>query len=142
MQKDKGMLLYEKLSFLILLILVAILVFNNQYAEKYEVYGDWRGEFKGYELFFEFKPNQRFKLIFKDKALKTSKVIKGNFYVDYSKKPISLSLKNLPNTLYPLHTIIKFKGNNLLIMEKFSTKEKFRPIIFNYEGSVELKRSL
>ena len=136
------MLLYEKLSCLILLILVAILVVNNQYSEKYKVYGDWRGDFKGYELFFEFKSNHRFKLIFKDKVLKTSNVIKGNFYADYSKKPISLSLKNLPNTSHPLHTIIKFKGNNLLIMEKFSTKEKFRPIIFNYEGSVELKRSL
>ena len=136
------MLLYEKLSCLILLILVAILVVNNQYSEKYKVYGDWRGDFKGYELFFEFKSNHRFKLIFKDKVLKTSNVIKGNFYADYSKKPISLSLKNLPNTSHPLHTIIKFKGNNLLTIEKFSTKEKFRPMIFSYEENMKLKRSL
>jgi len=135
------MLLVEKLSYLIFLVLIAILVFKNQYAEKYEVYGGWKGEFKNYELSFDFKSNQRFRLIFKDKVLKTKNVIKGNFYIDYSKKPISLSLKNLPNLSYPLHTIIKFKGNNVLIMEKFSTKEKFRPMIFNHEGKMVLKRS-
>ena len=43
------MLLVEKLSYLIFLVLIAILVFKNQYAEKYEVYGGWKGEFKNYE---------------------------------------------------------------------------------------------
>ena len=134
------MLLYEKLSYLIFMILLAILLFSSQYAEKHEVYGEWISEFEGNELSFEFKPNQRFKIVFKDKILKASNVIKGNYYVDYSKKPISLSFKNIPNTSHPLYTIIRFKDNNLLIMEKFSTKERFRPLVFNYDGSMQLKR--
>jgi len=134
------MLIYEKLSYLILIILAILLVFNSQFTEKYKVYGEWNGELENYELFFEFKPNQKFKLNIKDKKLKTSSSIKGDFFVDYSKKPIALSFRNIPNMSYPLHTIIKFKGRNLIILTEFSTREKFRPMIFKSENSIKIKR--
>jgi len=134
------MLLYEKLSYLILIILAILLVFNSQFTEKYEVYGEWSGELENYELSFNFKSNQKFNLSIKDKKLKTSSSIKGDFFVDYSKKPIALSFRNIPNMSYPLHTIIKFKGRNLIILTEFSTREKFRPMIFKSENSIKIKR--
>ena len=86
------------------------------------------------------KSNQKFNLSIKDKKLKTSSSIKGDFFVDYSKKPIALSFRNIPNMSYPLHTIIKFKGRNLIILTEFSTREKFRPMIFKSENSIKIKR--
>jgi hypothetical protein len=134
------MLFYEKLSYLLLIILAIILVFNSQITEKYEVYGEWNGELENYELFFDFKSNQKFNLNIKDKKSKTSSSIKGDFFVDYSKKPIALSFRNIPSMPYPLHTIIKFKGKNLIVLAEFSTREKFRPMIFKSENNIKIKR--
>jgi hypothetical protein len=134
--------IHNKLSYLILLLLVILLLFNHQDINKNKVYGYWKGDFVNYELEFEFNTDQRFKLKFRDNILQTTKVISGDFFVDYSKKPISLSFRNLPETTYPLHTIIKFKGDNTIFLEKFSTKEKFRPLAFSYDSHLVLNRTL
>ena len=136
------MLIYQKLSYLVFLILVMLLVFTSQSIDKHELYGKWAGESENYELFFEFKSNQRFKFSFNNKTLKNTKIIQGNFVVDYSKKPITLSLSGISDKLSPLHTVIKFRGNNLIFMEKFSSKEKFRPLFFSCDSNMVLKRGL
>ena len=51
-------------------------------------------------------------------------------------------LIGISDKLSPLHTVIKFQGNNLIFMEKFSSKEKFRPLFFSYDSNMMLKRIL
>ena len=136
------MSIYNKLSYLIFLLLVILLLFNHQDIDKNKIYGHWKGDFANYELKFEFNTDQRFRLKFRDKILQTDKVISGDFFVDYSKKPIALSFRNVPETTYPLHTVIKFKGDNTIIIEKFSSKEKLRPLTFSYDSNMVLNRVL
>ena len=67
------MSIYNKLSYLIFLLLVILLLFNHQDIDKNKVYGNWKGDFANYELEFEFNTNHRFKFNYKDKILKTPK---------------------------------------------------------------------
>jgi len=66
--------------------------------------------------------------------------IKGNFEIDLSKYPIALSIKNIPNLDYALHTIISFKHNNELRIGDFGKRWRLRPIAFNYNKNLILKK--
>ena len=136
------MSIYNKLSYLLFLLLLILLLFNHQDFDKNKVYGHWKGDFANYELELMFDTDQRFRLKFTDVILQTNKVISGDFFVDYSKKPIALSFRNLPETTYPLHTVIKFKGDDTIIIEKFSSKERFRPLTFSYDSNMVFNRVL
>ena len=107
---------------------------------KPSIYGVWEGGFRGKELMFEFKSDQTCVLSFKDKASSTVEILSGNFEMNFLKRPILLSVRNIPQLNHPLHTIIEFIGNDSIRLAKFSFRWRLRPISFDRYTSLNLKR--
>lgn len=104
------------------------------------LYGEWVGENLNYSVKLTFSYGGLCVLEIKKGLSKEVSTHSGLFNLNYSKKPIPLSITNIKETNTPLHTIIKFVGNNKIKIEKFSTQWKLRPIAFNNETEIVLHR--
>lgn len=130
-----------ELLFLLPCILIVFSVFScTKSSCNKDIYGTWRGELQGKVLLFQFKSDQTAILSFMDIASGTVEEITGNFEVDCSKKPIPLSIRNIPQLNHPLHTIIKFSEDDSIQLVNFSPRWRLRPISFIGMTSVNLKR--
>ena len=49
-------------------------------------------------------------------------MLTGDFEADFSKAPVPLSIRNIPQLPHPLHTIIQFKGADSLLMGSFAPR--------------------
>ena len=119
----------------ILLISPHIEAFNENV-----IYGIWKGKNEANNHTFIFNEDGTCKLIIKDNKTDSIEVIYGNFEIDFSKKPIPISIRNIPNLNYPLHTILKFVGKDSMRLANFSPRWRVRPIVFELDKSIDLKR--
>jgi hypothetical protein len=104
------------------------------------IYGFWEGNFRGKELMFEFTSDKTCVMSITDKASGTVEMLNGSFEMDFSKKPISLSIRNIPQLDHPLHTIVEFIGSDSISLAYFAPKERFRPVAFTRSTNLDLKR--
>jgi hypothetical protein len=66
----------------------------------------------------------------------------GDFEVDFSKAPVPLTIRNIPELPHPLHTIIQFRGADSLLMGSFAPRWRLRPIAFDPATQLLLERRL
>ena len=64
----------------------------------------------------------------------------GDYEADFSKTPVSLSIRNIPQLPHPLHTLIQFRGPDSIRMGSFSPRWKLRPISFDPATQILLER--
>ena len=127
------------ISFLIILSVCTIISCGKiPYQE--DIYGVWKGEFQDKELLFKFERDQTCVLSFTNKESDSVEILNGNFEIDLSKKPISLSVKNIPQLNHPLYTIVEFIGSESIRLASFSPSWRLRPISFNRSTSINLER--
>ncbi len=125
----------------ILLFLSLITIFscgNSPY--KNAIYGEWEGEYRGQELLFKFENDQTCTLSFKDKISGSVELLNGKFEIDFTKNPIPLSVKNIPQLNHPLYTIIEFTRYNEIKIASFAIRWRLRPFTFDSKTSMILKR--
>ena len=108
--------------------------------EEKKIFGLWEGVNNGKELMFRFEIGGTCVLGFKDIASDTTRVLNGDFKIDLTKKPITLSITNIPNINHPFHTIIEFIGDNKIKLAEFSPRWKVRPISFDRNTFISLNR--
>jgi len=104
------------------------------------IYGFWEGDLHAKELMFEFNNDQTCVLSFKDKVSDSVEILNGNFEMDFSKKPFSLSIRNIPQLDHPLYTIVEFIGSDSIRLAHFAPRWKIRPVAFKHNISMNLKR--
>ena len=127
------------ISFLIILSVCTIISCGKiPYQE--DIYGVWKGEFQDKELLFKFESDKTCVLSFMNKESDSVEILNGNFEIDLSKKPISLSVKNIPQLNHPLYTIVEFIGSESIRLVSFSPRWRLQPISFNRSTSINLKR--
>ena len=125
----------------ILIVLCACNILSCENIFYHEnIYGVWEGEFQGKEVLFKFEPKQTCVLSYKDIATGSVETIKGNFEIDFSKFPIPLSVRNIPELKHSLYTIVEFVDIDSIKIANFSPRWRFRPISFNRNTSIHLKR--
>ena len=76
----------------------------------------------------------------KDNINDSKKVLEGKFEIDFSKKPIPISIRNIPDINYPLHTILEFVDKDSIQLAMMSPRWRLRPISFDLKTSINLKR--
>ena len=103
-----------------------------------DIYGTWEGELQGKELIFKFKNDKTCELKTKYKISESVEKVNGNFEMDFSKKPITLSIRNIPQLNHPLFTIIEFVNADSMRLANFAPSWRLRPIAFS-NTSMNLK---
>ncbi len=127
------------ISFLIILSVCTIISCGKiPYQE--DIYGVWKGEYQDKELLFTFKSDQTCELSFTDKESDSVEILNGNFEINFSKKPMPLSVRNIPQLNHPLYTIVEFIGSESIRLASFSPRWRLRPISFNHSTSINLER--
>jgi len=66
--------------------------------------------------------------------------LKGTFEVDFSKYPLPLSIRNIPQLNHGLYTILKFTDNGSLVIADFAPRWRFRPTSFEYDTDMTLRK--
>jgi hypothetical protein len=138
MTKDKSHI-FEIIIFLLVLS-VFIISFYSQPQRQKSLYGSWKGEHQGFVINFIFNQDGTCLLIFKDPASGSTEKLDGKYQTDFSKKPIPLTIRNIPQLNYSLHTIFEFTSNDSIRIANFSTQWRLRPISFDRSKSIKLKR--
>ncbi len=130
-----------KLNVLAFILSTFMIVSCGKVPCQEDIYGVWNGEHNGKELLFEFKSDQTCVISFRDEKAQSVEVIDGDFELDLTKRPIPLSIRNIPQLNHPLHTIIQFMGNDSVKIANFAPRWRLRPISFDGNTSMKLKRA-
>jgi len=109
----------------------------NSY-NKESLYGSWQHKNDNEEILFTFNRDSTCELNFFNGN--GSQKITGNFEVDFSKSPIPLTIRNIPQLNHTLHTIIQFKSFDEIRMARLSTRWRLRPIAFNRDTEMIIRK--
>jgi len=130
-----------RINIYIFLASIFLVIFScDDLPQKQTIYGVWKGEHYEKEILFEFKNDHSCVLTFKDKPTQSVQIVNGHFEIDFSKKPIILSIRNIPQLNHPLYTIVKFIDIHSIRLANFAPHWKLRPISFDRNTSMNLKR--
>ena len=119
-------------------LLFLIVVSCNNINTDTNIYGNWKGFQVGHELSFIFKSDHTCVLEIFDKQTNKYETINGNYELNFSKIPISLSIHNVPQLNHPLYTIIEFISDDSIRIAQFSPQWRLRPITFNNNTTMVL----
>lgn len=64
----------------------------------------------------------------------------GQFEVDFSKYPVPLTMRGIPQLPHPIHTIIELRNSETMRMGAFAEKWRLRPTDFNPANAMTLKK--
>ena len=124
-----------KIIFLILLLFSC----SKKYYEN-DLYGSWKGRYENKEMVFTFNNDRNFKLSIKDLITESNEIIDGIYKLNFTKKPMPLSLSNIKQLNHPLHTIVEFMGDDSIRLGDFSPSWRVRNISFEQNRNFVLKR--
>ena len=128
-------------SFQVKIIFIILLLFScsKKYYES-DLYGSWKGQYENKEVLFTFNKDKSFKLSIKGPVPESNEILNGIYKLDFTKKPIPLSLKNIKQLNHPLHTIVEFMGDDSIRLGNFSPSWRVRNISFEQNKNFVLKR--
>ena len=124
----------------ILFMLLFFVVSCNNLVTEANIQGSWKGNLNDHELSIVFKSDYTCVLKYFDEQSNELQTVNGNYELDFSKKPVLLSIRKIPQLNYQLHTIVEFIGNDSIRIATFSTKWRLRPISFKTGETINLKR--
>ncbi len=120
-------------------LLAGLLACSRPYGPK-DLIGTWEGASKEMSsVVVSFAAGGRCRLEYVDQQGETHSLT-GDYEVDFSKAPVPLTIRNIPQLPHPLHTIIQFTGADSLRMGNFSPRWRLRPISFDPATQILLER--
>tara|TARA_Y100001970_G_C14246759_1_gene868881 strand:- start:3402 stop:3830 length:429 start_codon:yes stop_codon:yes gene_type:complete len=103
-----------------------------------DIFGVWIGSFNGRKIEISLNDKMQCKIKINDSLSNSIEEYKGTYYVDFSKKPIPLTIKKINKLDYALYTTFKFLDKNSIRLSFFSKSWKFRSISIREENSIIL----
>jgi hypothetical protein len=67
-------------------------------------------------------------------------VLDGTFETDFTKRPVPVSIRNIAQLSHPLHTIVELRADGTLWVAPFAPRSRVRPIAFDPQRTMELRR--
>lgn len=131
---------FRKINMFRLIITFNFLFLSCEVSKKNNIIGIWEGQQSELILQFDFNQDMTCKLTIKNIALNTSNALDGKYKIDYSKKPIPLSITNIPQLSYSLNTIIEFLDSDSVKFGIFAPHWRFREVSFQRNKSFILKK--
>ena len=125
---------------IIFTLLILFVVACNNLNTASNIYGNWKGSYNDHELSFVFKRDSTCVITYFDKQSNKFETINGNYELNFSKTPIPLSIRNIPQLNHPLHTIIEFICDDAIRIADFAPKWRLRPISFVPGKVINLER--
>ena len=122
------------------ILLTTLMILSGKSFTLEDIYGVWKGEYFEKELIIQFSQDGKGELTFKDNNSNSVDTINGDFVIDFSKKPIPLSIINIPQLNHPLHTILEFIEVDSIKLGDFVPRGKLRVVSFEQSKSINLKR--
>lgn len=104
------------------------------------VYGVWGGSSHDDVLRIQFARDGTCIMSIREGTTDQVRILEGEFQMDRSKKPIPLTIRNISKLSHPLHTIVQFSGSESMRLSAFAPHWRLRPISFDRNSSVKLKR--
>ena len=120
-------------------LLAGLLACGSAYGPK-DLIGTWEGASKEMSsVVVSFAADGRCRLEYVDPQGEIHRLA-GNYEADFSKAPVSLSIRNIPQLPHPLHTLIQFRGPDSIRMGSFAPRWRLRPISFDPATQILLER--
>ena len=123
------------------IVFLVVLTSCTYRVNEQTLYGNWEGSFNNQKLNVVFQSENSFEFNYLDKQSKILTTISGNYELDLSKRPVPLTVRNIPQLSHQLHTVIELVGEDSMRMALFSPKWRLRPISFEPGKTIILKRS-
>ena len=136
-QLAKTSIFYLFISFSLMMV---ILFSNSESKIKDDLYGRWEGSTSNRFLSFIFNSDETCTLTLLNTTVNKREMVSGVYELDFSKKPITLSIKNIPQLGHPMHTIIEYVNGDSIRIAEFSPKWRLRPVSFDPGKMLGLKR--
>jgi hypothetical protein len=111
-------------------LLGVLLACSPPYGRK-DLIGTWEGASKETSsLVVSFRADGTCRLEYVDQQEEVH-ILTGDFEADFSKAPVPLTIRSIPQLPHALHTIIQFMGADSLLMGSFASRWRLRPISFD-----------
>lgn len=123
-----------------LLIILSIVSCRRRIVDESVIMGLWEGIYNKKYISINFMDSNECEIIFENDEEELIEKIKGNYEIDFSKNPIPLSIRNISKLNHPLYTIIDLMNKDEIRIAKFGDRWKLRPISFNIDEYIILKR--
>ena len=114
----------------ITLVIVFFFINCTDYYSQEDLIGTWNGKYFDQDITITFNENF-FDMTIGNAELNDNQNFKGIYLVNFNKKPIPLSLKEISNLNHSLYTIIFFKNNDEIVISEFAPKWRIRNISFD-----------
>ena len=105
-----------------------------------DIIGTWQGDYLGTEVIITFNFDGTCNLNITDSTTSVTQLLNGNFVIDISKKPMTLSIRNIPQIDYPLHTIAEFIDKKSIKLGRFAPRWKIRETFFDQSHTIILNK--
>ncbi len=120
-------------------LLAGLLACSRAYGPE-DLIGTWEGASKEMSsVVVRFSADGRCRLEYVDPQGEIHRLA-GDYEADFSKTPVSLSIRNIPQLPHPLHTLIQFRGPDSIRMGSFAPRWRLRPISFDPATQIWLER--
>ena len=120
-------------------LLAGLLACGSAYGPK-DLIGTWEGASKEISsVVVSFAANGRCRLEYVDPQGEIQRLT-GDYEADFSKTPVSLSIRSIPQLPHALHTVIEFRGSDSIRMGSFAPRWRLRPISFDSATQILLER--
>jgi hypothetical protein len=121
-----------------ILLIITISVFScDSSSNENNIYGEWNGIYLGRSISIIFNTDNSCIINYYDEN--GSNNFRGKYEIDWYKKPIPITIREINELNHPLATIIEFIDNDSIKVAPFSTKWRLRPISFD-KNSINLAR--
>ena len=110
-------------------------------VSKSSLVGSWEGKSDSLLFRFYFMQNGICEISLKNISNDEQKIFKGKFEIGKQKKPSTLTIKNIAKLRHSLYSIIKFVNKDSIVIADFSNRWRLRPISFNIDSDIQLKRA-